>query len=234
MVESARKLGISIIHAKNNPNVKELINHGDFVIGYGRGLYEGMACERPALIYGIHGCDGWINEWNFPQYLYSNCSGYHTECQYDEEGLIDLLSKYNLFPLIINFLTYNWLYVLIGIISLTILTLILRKLRKEKKSGIRYFYFGLIVIIVGTLIIFFIPIPCEKFELYTDIVKYEAPTTYQETVNYDNCDSSSSCVCTNRGGFLWLTCKQCSCTRQTTEIREKIMKIIKSFIEYRG
>lgn len=99
---AAKEVGIQIIHTKNISDVNELINHGDFVIGYGRGIYEGMACNRPALVYGKQGCDGWINEYNFPILLHSNCSGFHTECQYNVDGLIELLKKYNPSQGIIN------------------------------------------------------------------------------------------------------------------------------------
>lgn len=40
--------------------------------------------------------------------------------------------------------------------------------------------------------------------------------SYQETINRDNCDNSVGCVCMTHGGFLWLTCKQCSCTKYRT------------------
>lgn len=97
------------------------------------------------------------------------------------------------------------------------------KSTKEKKSSFNIFLVVILVLLVVTGVIFVVPIPCDKKELYTEVVKYEAPTTYQETVNYDNCDSSSGCVCTKHGGLLWLTCKQCSCTRHTTEVREKLV-----------
>ena len=90
-----QELNIVLLHARIYPNVAELIQESDFVIGYGRGVYEGMAGGRPVLVYGEHGCDGWINEHNFPIYLQSNCSGFYTECQYDNEGLIDLILKYD-------------------------------------------------------------------------------------------------------------------------------------------
>lgn len=89
------ELNMVLLHARIYPNVSQLIQESDMVIGYGRGIYEGMACGRPVLVYGEHGCDGWIDEHNFPIYLQSNCSGYHTECQYDVEGLKELILQHN-------------------------------------------------------------------------------------------------------------------------------------------
>jgi glycosyltransferase involved in cell wall biosynthesis len=88
-------LGIGLHHGQTETDVASLINKVDFVIGYGRSVYEGMSCGRPALIYGDNGCDGWVNEWNFTELLTRNCSGWYTECQYDIEGLVDVLKKYN-------------------------------------------------------------------------------------------------------------------------------------------
>ena len=42
---------------------------------------------------------------------------------------------------------------------------------------------------------------------------------YQITINEDNCDQVSDCVCKQIGGFLWLTGEQCSCTRYKTVTR---------------
>jgi hypothetical protein len=94
------------------------------------------------------------------------------------------------------------------------------------------FLFGLIslvVIIILANLVLFIPFKYERYVLYTqnEKVQYNAQESYQETVNYDNCDSGPSCVCSARGGFLWLTCKQCSCTKQRTVVRERIVSILK-------
>lgn len=93
---------------------------------------------------------------------------------------------------------------------------------KEKKSYTWLIVLVVILVIAGG-IIFAVPIPFQKTELYTETVNYEAQESYQETVNRDNCDSSSSCTCTKHGGFLWLTCTQCSCTRSKTVVRQKLV-----------
>ena len=88
-------LGIELHHGRLMPNVSEAINMVDFVIGYGRSIYEGMACGRPSLVYGVNGCDGWVNEWNFKEFLRGNCSGWYTQCKYDLNGLQNLIQKYD-------------------------------------------------------------------------------------------------------------------------------------------
>jgi hypothetical protein len=57
-------------------NVEEVINEFDLVIGYGRSLYEAMACGRVAMVYGINGGDGYITKDNFNASFDRNCSGW--------------------------------------------------------------------------------------------------------------------------------------------------------------
>jgi glycosyltransferase involved in cell wall biosynthesis len=92
---ATQRLGIELHHGNVMPNVDEMINTVDFVIGYGRSVYEGMSSGRPVLIYGDNGCDGWVNEWNFKELLRGNCSGWNTECEYDVDGLVDVIRKYD-------------------------------------------------------------------------------------------------------------------------------------------
>jgi len=93
--EAADVLGIRLHHIRQYPDVPDFMNQVDFIIGYGRVIYEAMACGRPAFVYGEHGCDGWINDHNFLELRRGNCSGYYTECQYDVDGLVDQLKKYD-------------------------------------------------------------------------------------------------------------------------------------------
>jgi hypothetical protein len=74
-------------------------------------------------------------------------------------------------------------------------------MKKQARHKSKAWIFWLVLIII-ILVLFILPM----------FPKYEKQS-YQETVNYDNCDSSAGCVCKQKGGFLWLTCKQCSCTR---------------------
>lgn len=93
--EAFSVLGLDLHHGRVMPNVAEMIMNVDFVIGYGRSVYEGMSCGRPTLIYGENGCDGWVNEWNFQELLRGNCSGWYTQCIYNVDGLVDMIKNYD-------------------------------------------------------------------------------------------------------------------------------------------
>ncbi len=96
--------------------------------------------------------------------------------------------------------------------------------REQKKDKSKTWLIVLIVVlVVAAIFVFAVPLPFEKTELYTETVNYEAQQSHQETVNRDNCDSSRDCVCTEHGGFLWLTCTQCSCTREGTVVKQKLV-----------
>jgi len=92
---------------------------------------------------------------------------------------------------------------------------------------------GVVIFVVILLFVFIIPQTYQKYSLYTDTatVQYNAQENYQETVNYDSCDNGAGCICTAHGGFLWLTCTQCSCTRQRTVVREKVVSVLKEKTE---
>lgn len=96
------------------------------------------------------------------------------------------------------------------------------KSHKNRKWKVRLIILAvlLLVIINGVL---FVPLPYQRYNLSTDKIQYNAQESYQETVNRNSCDDASGCVCTAHGGFLWLTCTQCSCTRQRTVVRERLI-----------
>ena len=98
----------------------------------------------------------------------------------------------------------------------------MKEYHSDKKSYNSWLILVAVAVIAG-IVIFAIPISYSKTEYYTETVKYETQESYQETVNQDNCDSSPSCVCKDHGGFLWLTCVQCSCTKSRTVVREKLV-----------
>lgn len=56
--------------------VEEQINAVDLVIGYGRSAYEGMACDRNVMIYGINGGDGMMTLDTIDKSGDRNCSGW--------------------------------------------------------------------------------------------------------------------------------------------------------------
>jgi len=75
------KIPITIISEQNQSAIPQsempnLYNLYDLVIGYGRVIYEAMACGRACLVYGINGGDGYLNKDNFKDLLYRNCSGW--------------------------------------------------------------------------------------------------------------------------------------------------------------
>lgn len=77
---------------------------------------------------------------------------------------------------------------------------------KEKSNNKTWIF--LIIIAIVVFLAFILP-----------VIPISERVSYQETVNEDNCDDDSGCVCTKKGGFLWLDCKQCTCTRYRTETR---------------
>lgn len=95
------------------------------------------------------------------------------------------------------------------------------KVKKKNITAIALVSIALIILVM-LLSLFAIPIKFEKYSLTTGMVQYNSQESYQKNVNSDNCNSNSDCVCTKHGGFLWLTCVQCSCTAEITVVREKL------------
>lgn len=88
-------LGIDYQHIGTTLNVNNVINQNDFIIGYGRSAYEGMASGKPVLIHGPFGTDGWIKADNFEKFLYRNCSGWTGAYFPNIQQLEALLSQYD-------------------------------------------------------------------------------------------------------------------------------------------
>jgi len=82
--------------------------------------------------------------------------------------------------------------------------------KSRNSHGFLKFFFIMIVIL---LILFFVVPIFPKYNNYS----------YQETVNADNCEKQSGCICEQRGHFLWLTCVQCSCTKYGTTTSYRTM-----------
>jgi len=100
----------------------------------------------------------------------------------------------------------------------------IRVRHKPKGRGL-YVTLGIIlgIFIIAGIVVFVVPLPFDRVELYTVTEQYETKEAYQETVNQDNCNDDYDCSCTKHGGFLWLTCVQCSCTKYRTVVREKLV-----------
>lgn len=67
------------IHCSPNEyiwNMCDIINDHDLVIGYGRSIYEAMACGRNIIVFGKNGGDGFIDEFSFNESFDRNCSGW--------------------------------------------------------------------------------------------------------------------------------------------------------------
>ena len=103
LLEALSELDISVIGDaivnKPQSRIIELIHKSDFVISYGRGVYEAMACGKPVFVSGTNGTDGWITEGNFLDIRHSNAAGYYLDDKGENflpiEKLIDNLKFYN-------------------------------------------------------------------------------------------------------------------------------------------
>ncbi len=69
-------LGESMFGNNSTWAVERFIKEADLVVGYGRSLYEAMACGKPVLSYGINGGDGYLTPKSFERNFESNCSGW--------------------------------------------------------------------------------------------------------------------------------------------------------------
>jgi len=97
-------------------NVTDKINASDFVIGYGRSVYEAMSMGKPVLVFGHNSpinknelrktgisfnleggfSDGWIDENNFKKLLYRNCCGWAKKIYIDNKNdMVDLIMGYD-------------------------------------------------------------------------------------------------------------------------------------------
>ncbi len=136
-----------------------------------------------------------------------NILGYEITIQHIFIAIIAVLLLYLLYAATISILLWN-------------------KRKKRHSSFVlssNWFYIIPVMLVAILIVLFFVPISFERYELTTERAPYETTESYQETVNRENCDSSGSCVCTKKGGFMWLNCVQCSCTQYKNVIREKLI-----------
>ena len=96
--------------------VTDKINESDFVMGYGRSVYEAMSMGKPVLVFGHNSpinknelrktgisfnleggfSDGWIDENNFKKLLYRNCCGWAKKIYIDNKNdMVDLMMGYD-------------------------------------------------------------------------------------------------------------------------------------------
>ena len=96
LIKACKYLDIKCKHIKDKWDVENQIMDCDFVIGYGRSCYEGMASGKPVFIYGHNGADGWVKKENFEYFLKRNCSGWSKHINLaDYKDVADQISQYN-------------------------------------------------------------------------------------------------------------------------------------------
>jgi hypothetical protein len=92
--KSCEILDIQFEHIGGVEDVAEQIKKQDFIIGYGRSAYEGMAAGKPVLVHGVFGTDGWIRPENFEKLFYRNCSGWAEKLHLSLQELTEMLKEY--------------------------------------------------------------------------------------------------------------------------------------------
>ena len=115
--EACEELNIELDYWKViEKDVTKKIEESDFVMGYGRSVYEAMSMGKPVLVFGhnsptnknklnktgissnVEGgfSDGWIDESNFKTLLYRNCCGWARKIYIDNKNdMIDLMKGYD-------------------------------------------------------------------------------------------------------------------------------------------
>jgi len=94
---ACKKLKLKLIligKVKSVQNVEDYTNKADIVISLGRGILEGMACGRAAIVYDYQGGDGMITEDNITEIRKHNFSGRRFKKDYDVMDLIQEIKKY--------------------------------------------------------------------------------------------------------------------------------------------
>jgi len=97
-------------------DVTKRIGESDFVMGYGRSVYEAMSMGKPVLVFGhnspinknrlnetgissnIQGgfSDGWVDESNFKEMLHRNCCGWDKKIYIDNKNdMINMIKGYD-------------------------------------------------------------------------------------------------------------------------------------------
>jgi len=115
--EACRELNIKLDYWKViEKDVTKKIEESDFVMGYGRSVYEAMSMGKPVLVFGhnsptnknelkktgissnIQGgySDGWVDESNFKKLLYRNCCGWAKKIYIDNKNdMISMIEGYD-------------------------------------------------------------------------------------------------------------------------------------------
>lgn len=75
-------------------NIEDYINQADIVVSLGRGILEGMACGRAAIVYDYQGGDGMITKNSINEIRKHNFSGRRFKKNYGVTDLIQEIKKY--------------------------------------------------------------------------------------------------------------------------------------------
>ena len=117
IIRACRELNIKLDYWKViEKDVTKKIEESDFVMGYGRSVYEAMSMGKPVLVFGHNSptnknklkstgissnvedgfSDGWIDENNFKKLLYRNCCGWSKKIYIDNKNdMISLIEGYD-------------------------------------------------------------------------------------------------------------------------------------------
>ena len=115
--EACEELNIELDYWKViEKDVTKKIEESDFVMGYGRSVYEAMSMGKPVLVFGHNSptnknklrstgvssnvedgySDGWVDESNFKKLLYRNCSGWSKKIYIDNKNdMISMIKGYD-------------------------------------------------------------------------------------------------------------------------------------------
>ena len=115
--EACRELDIELIFWNViERDVRKKIDKSDFVMGYGRSVYEAMSMGKPVLVFGHNSplnknklnetgmssngqgglSDGWVDGSNFKEMLHRNCCGWDKKIYIDnKQDMIDMIRGYD-------------------------------------------------------------------------------------------------------------------------------------------
>ncbi|MFB0524941.1 MAG: glycosyltransferase, partial [Phycisphaerae bacterium] len=96
--EACEELSLELIFIGRNRqvvNTEDYINKADIIISLGRGILEGMACGRAAIVYDYQGADGMITPSTINEIRKHNFSGRRFKVNYDVRDLIREIRKYD-------------------------------------------------------------------------------------------------------------------------------------------
>ena len=95
LYKACKNQEVQLEHIAGVKDVASCIKTQDFIVGYGRSAYEGMASGKPVLVSGPFGTDGWIKPENFDELSYRNCSGWARKKHPNIQELEEIIKEYD-------------------------------------------------------------------------------------------------------------------------------------------